>query len=175
MEWRVVVYRIATDVSRHRVAVWRELRRAGAVALQAATWAVPSGPDFDAALTRAAKLVERADGQMFVLPLASSEQADRQLQELFSAERDAEWAEFVTECDKALAELAEWTVTAKFTLAQLDEEEHNHERLRRWFRELRTRDLFGAAGVEVAEQKLKQCAAVLEDYADRVYQERQAT
>jgi hypothetical protein len=31
VHWRVVTYRLAAEASRHRVAVWRELRRAGAV------------------------------------------------------------------------------------------------------------------------------------------------
>lgn len=173
VRWRVVTYRIAADASRHRVAVWRELRRAGAVPLQSATWAVPGGDGFDDAVGRAVALVERAGGQAFVFDVMPSEAAGRQLEELFTAERQAEWDEFATECGKALAELAEWTKTARFTLAQLDEEETNHERLRRWFRELRARDLSGAPGGEAAELRLAECAAALEEYADRVYQARQ--
>jgi hypothetical protein len=33
MEWIVLLVRLAAEPSRHRVAVWRELRRAGAVSL----------------------------------------------------------------------------------------------------------------------------------------------
>jgi hypothetical protein len=58
----------------------------------------------------------------------------------------------------------------KLTLAELDEEEQSLERLRRWYRELKVRDLFGAPLAVEAEQRLKQCAERLEDYADRVYQ-----
>ena len=62
---------------------------------------------------------------------------------------------------------------AKFTLAELDEEEQNHERLRRWFRELRAKDVFGAPSAHLAERRLKECAEALEDYAERVYEARQ--
>jgi len=31
--WRVITYRLPPEPSRHRVAVWRELRRLGAVTL----------------------------------------------------------------------------------------------------------------------------------------------
>jgi hypothetical protein len=34
MAWRVITYRLLAEPSRHRVAVWRELRRLGAVPLQ---------------------------------------------------------------------------------------------------------------------------------------------
>ena len=73
MAWRLLSYRIATEVSRHRVAVWRELRRAGAVPLQSATWAIPTGQGFNDALERAVGLIERADGQAFVFDVVPTE------------------------------------------------------------------------------------------------------
>ena len=62
--WRLLIYRLPKEPSRHRVAVWRELRRAGAVALQQATWAAPRGELFDAAVARAVGLwlVDRRAG-----------------------------------------------------------------------------------------------------------------
>jgi hypothetical protein len=171
--WRLLIYRIATEVSRHRVAVWRELRRAGAVPLQSATWAIPTGQGFDEAVDRAVELIERADGHAFVFDVTPSEATEAQLEELFCAEREAEWVEFLAECDKATAELAHEVAIAKFTLAELDEEEQNHERLRRWFRDVRAKDLFGAPSAALAERRLKECAEALDDYAERVYQARQ--
>src|SRR6266540_751460 len=54
--------------------------------------------------------------------------------------------------------------------AELDEEEQSLDRLRRWYRDIKVRDLFGAPAAIEAEQRLKHCAERLEDYADRVYQ-----
>ncbi|NUR98088.1 MAG: hypothetical protein HOV67_22890, partial [Kribbellaceae bacterium] len=48
--WLVLVVRIPAEPSRHRVAVWRELRKAGALSLGQGVWAVPELPVFDAAL-----------------------------------------------------------------------------------------------------------------------------
>jgi hypothetical protein len=174
MAWRLLSYRIATEVSRHRVAVWRELRRAGAVPLQSATWGIPSGQGFDEALERAVGLIERADGHAFVFEVTPTEATTAQLEELFSVEREAEWVEFLSECDKVEAEVAHEISIGKFTLAELDEEEQNHERLRRWFRDLRAKDLYGAPSAEQAERRLKECAEALEDYAERVYEARQS-
>ncbi|MGI8415812.1 MAG: Chromate resistance protein ChrB, partial [Nakamurella sp.] len=39
-----MVVRVPAEPSRHRVAVWRELRRIGALSLGQATWAVPDVP-----------------------------------------------------------------------------------------------------------------------------------
>ena len=66
------------------------------------------------------------------------------LEALFTAEREEEWNEFLAECTKFDREIAKEIRIKKFTAAELDEEEQNLERLARWFRELRTRDLFGS-------------------------------
>lgn len=153
--------------------MWRELRRVGAVALQSATWAVPVGDGFNEGVDKAVGLVVRADGQALVLDVDPNSQALAELEALYSAERDEEWAEFTAECDKAIAELADEVAKEKFTLAELDEEEHNVGRLRRWYRELRAKDLFGAPLAPAAEAKLKEATESLDDFAARVYQARQ--
>jgi hypothetical protein len=172
MSWRILTYRLAAEESRHRVAIWRELRRVGAVSLQQATWAIPTGAGFDEGLDRAVELVKRADGLPLVFDVVPSEAAAA-LERLFLDEREAEWAEFLRECDKFETELAQEITKGKLTLAELDEEEQNLEGLRRWFRALRSRDLFGAASAEPAEQRLKECSEALEDFAERVYKARE--
>jgi hypothetical protein len=171
--WRIVTYRLAGEESKHRVAVWRELRRVGAVALQSATWAVPVGDRFDEGLARAVALVERGEGHVLVFDVTPSDASTAALQDLYTDERQAEWVEFCSECDKAEAELRGEVVKENFRLAELDEEEQNVDRLRRWYRELRAKDLFGAPGATQAELALKVCGEVLEEFAERVYEARQ--
>jgi len=89
---------------------------------------------------------------------------------VYTVAREAEWVEFVAECGKYLAEIDKEIAKDKLTLAELDEEEQSLERLRRWYRDIKLRDLFGAPAAAEAEQRLKHCAERLEDYADRVYQ-----
>lgn len=171
--WRLFTYRLPAEPSRHRVAVWRELRKIGAVSLQQATWAVPAGATFDPSLHRAVELVHTANGQAFVFDVVPDEPSTKALQELFTADREAEFVELIAECAKFEAELKHEIEIQKFTLAELDEEEHSLDRLRRWYRELRTKDLYGAPSASVAERRLKECTAHLEDYAERVYAARE--
>src|SRR4051812_30101572 len=145
MEWLLISYRLPAEPSRHRVAVWRELRRVGALSLQQATWAVPGRDDFLAAVTRAVDLVERADGEALVFDAAPQGEAMVQrLEALFTADREQEWQEFLAECVKFDREIDKEIRIKKFTAAELDEEEQNLGRLHNWYRELRGRDLFGA-------------------------------
>jgi flagellar biosynthesis regulator FlaF len=167
----VLVARLPAEPSRHRVAVWRELRRVGALMLGQGVWAVPATPMFARALERAVSLAERGQGEVVLLEAAGRDEANAaRLEGLFTAARQAEWAEFVAECGKYEAELDKEIRTSKFTLAELDEEEQSLERLRRWYRDIKLRDLFGAPAAAAAEQRLKGCAERLDDYADRVYQ-----
>src|SRR5260370_17115690 len=65
--WLVLVVRVPAEPSRHRVAVWRELRRTGAVPLGQGCWAVPDVAAFAGGITRAAELAERGEGEVIVL------------------------------------------------------------------------------------------------------------
>ena len=173
MAWRLLTYRLTAEQSKHRVGVWRELRRVGAVALQAGTWAIPPGDGFDEGVDRAMALVERGGGRPLLFDVVPAEVTAAALEELFTAEREAEWAEFISECGKAEIELHGEIDKEKFTLAELEEEEHNVDRLRRWSRELRAKDLFGAPSAVLGEQRLKECVELLEDFAERVFEARE--
>jgi hypothetical protein len=171
--WRVITYRLPPEPSRHRVAVWRELRRLGAVPLQQGTWAVPDGQPFEAGLSQVVEEINTAGGQPVVLAVADEEASAAQLEALFTAQREAEWGEFLSDCGKYETELAGEIAKGKLTLAELDEEEQSLDRLRRWYRTIRARDLFGAPSAPVAERRLKECTEALEDFAERVYQARE--
>jgi hypothetical protein len=170
MRWTVLIVRLPAEPSRHRVAVWRELRRAGALSLGQGVWAAPQVEVFTQALDRAVQLVQRGEGEAIVLEASGRAEADAaRLETLFTDAREAEWAEFLADCAKYEAELDQEIAKGKFTLAELEEEEQSLERLRRWHRDLRARDLFGAPSAAEAEQRLKHCAERLEDYTDRVF------
>ncbi len=144
----------------------------GAVALQSATWAIPKGDRFDEGLARAITLVNRSGGQALCFDVSASDEVLATVEALYTAEREAEWVEFRSECDKAEAELRREVEMERFTLAELDEEEQSVERLRRWYRELRAKDLFVAPSATQAERRLKECRELLEDFAERVYEAR---
>jgi Protein ChrB, N-terminal len=173
MPWRVITYRLPPEPSRHRVAVWRELRRLGAVSLQQGAWAVPDGEPFEAGFAQVVEEIQAAGGQPVVLAVADDQASVSQLEALFTAQREAEWGEFVSDCGKYEAELTDEVAKGKLTLAELDEEEQSLDRLRRWYRTIRARDLFGAPSAPVAERRLKECTEALEDFAERVDQARE--
>jgi hypothetical protein len=170
MRWMVLLFRVPAEPSRHRVAVWRELRRTGAVSLGQSAWLVPAAPAFADGIGRAVQLVQAAGGEAIVLDASGHQPADTErLAAVYTAARQAEWTEFLAECGKYLAELDKEVAKGKLTLAELEEEEQSLERLRRWHRELRLRDVLGAPSAAGADRSLKDCEAKLEDYTQRVF------
>ena len=168
--WTILLVRLPVEPTRHRVAVWRELRRAGALSLGQGVWALPSTPAFGEAVDRALRLVERGEGEVIVLDATGRGDIDAvRLEAQFTAAREAEWAEFVDDCGKYESELDDEVAKKRFTLAELDEEEQSLERLRRWYRELKLRDVFSAPSAAEADRRLKECTEKLEAFADLVY------
>jgi DNA-binding transcriptional regulator PaaX len=80
MAWRVITYRLPPEPSRHRVAVWRELRRLGAVSLQQGAWAVPDGEPFEAGFAQVVEEIKAAGGQPVVLAVADDQVSVAQLE-----------------------------------------------------------------------------------------------
>ncbi|PEG38250.1 chromate resistance protein ChrB [Mycolicibacterium agri] len=169
--WWVLATRLPAGPSRHRVAVWRELRRTGAIQLGQGTWAVPDLPVFDDGVQRVLELVRRGDGEVVTLAAAGRDESDNaRLETMFTSARQEEWSEFLAECHKFDAEIDKEIGKGKLTVAELEEEEQSLDRLRRWYREIKLRDVFSAPEARQAEQQLKRCAERLEDYTERVFQ-----
>jgi hypothetical protein len=133
-------------------------------------WTVPAVPAVTEGIARVRALVERGGGEIAVL--AATGQAERdtaRLEVWYTAERAEEWEEFLADCGTFDAAIDREVARATFTLAELAEQEQSLERLRRWYRELKARDVFGAPRAAEAEQRLKHCAEHLADYTDQVF------
>ncbi|MFB6957448.1 Chromate resistance protein ChrB [Streptomyces sp. NPDC056309] len=168
--WVLLILRLPAQPSRHRVAVWRELRKVGALSLGQGVWAVPDVPVFADGVRRALELAERAGGESVVLSAAGREPRDAaRFEAMFTAAREEDWGEFTADCGKYTAELDKEIGKGKFTLAELEEEEQSLERLRRRHRDLRARDVFGAPGGAEADRRLAECVRRFADYSERVF------
>ncbi|MEO8266822.1 MAG: Chromate resistance protein ChrB [Ilumatobacteraceae bacterium] len=169
--WTVFVLRLPSEPSRHRVAVWRELRRVGAVQLGQGSWALPDAPVFADAVTRVIDLVAQQEGEVSAFAASAIDEAtSTRVRSLYDQARLAEWTEFESECGKCLEELAKEIRNEKFTLAELDEEEQNVERIRRWQRELRTRDVFESVPAHHTRALVDGCVAELDRFTTLVYE-----
>lgn len=170
ISWLIMIVQVPAAPSRHRVAVWRELRRFGGVPVGQGTWAAPDVPACRAGAEKAQELAQAGGGDLILLTTRSGDDAAK-LRDLFMAAREDEWKEFLADCAKFTGEVAREISKQKFTLAELEEEEQSLERLRRWSRSIRTRDVFGGASAARAEKEMATCTAALDDFAGYVYRQ----
>jgi DNA-binding transcriptional regulator PaaX len=168
--WVMLLTRVPTEPARHRMALWRELRRSGALLIGPSAWVVPDLPVATELIERVSRLVEPVGGTLLTLSSTGHSAVDAErLETLYLQAREEEWSEFLADCGKYLAELAKEESLAKYTLAELEEEEQSLDRLRRWYRELRSRDLLGAASLTEATAQLRTCQEQFDRYAEHVY------
>ncbi len=168
--WLVLVYRVPSEPSRLRAAVWRRLKSLGAIYLQSAVATLPENPASDRALRKLRnQIVEEMGGTAVLLssePLAGGPDVVAQ----FNLARDEESAEIVDKCHDFLGQVEKEVVSEHFTFAELEENEEDLTKLRRWLDKVRDRDLLGAGGVTAALEALETCARTLDAYAESVYQ-----
>jgi hypothetical protein len=170
MPWMILIVRLTGTPSRDRVAVWRELRRVGAAPLSQGVWTVPDTPFFAEAVQKATGLAARGNGELLVLSATPDNPATQEaLDAAFRSLRLEEWAEFERDCGKFEEEIAREIRIGKFTLGELEEEEQSLERLRRWYRDLKSRDVLELPQARQAEERLQECASCLDGYAEMVF------
>ncbi len=171
VSWVLVLVQVPKEPTKHRVAVWRELRKGGAVPVSPGTWALPAGPAFEQVLDRAAELAAKGGGTFAVIDASPrDEAAERLIRDAFTAARVDEWAEFQADCGKFEDEIAREIAKRKFTFGELEEEEQSLDRLRRWYRELKKRDVLHLPEATAAETRLQECTDRLDDYTEQVYE-----
>jgi DNA-binding transcriptional regulator PaaX len=174
MGWIVLLYRLPSSDSRARVAVWRELRRSGALHLPQSVVAVPDADAFASVVDELRAVIADVGGQLTALHTVPAGDDDQQrIVEAWNSARDDEYRELAGECAKFLAEIDHEFEKEKFTLAELDEEEAELEKLQSWHARIRTRDVHGAPGAAGAERGLEQAAAALERYSTAVFEHTQ--
>jgi hypothetical protein len=174
MGWVVLTYKLPGDGSSARVAVWREVRRSGALQVQRSVVAFPDEPAFHRAVERFRALVAEVGGQTVAVRAEPYSDGDgARLLEAWNAARDAEYAELTAECGKFLAEIDHEFEIGKFTLAELEEEESELEKLERWHARVTGRDVHQAAGSGAAAGRLAEARHALDRYSAAVFERTQ--
>ena len=162
MGWIVLLYRLPTNDSRARVAVWRELRRSGALHVQQSVVAVPDDARFNGVVERLREVLADVGGQVTALRATPLDAADGEpLQEAWNAAREAEYRELSGECAKFLREIDRELEIEKFSHAELDEEEAELEKLQRWHERIRGRDVHDSPGADAAGRAVQDAEAAL--------------
>lgn len=168
MSWLVLVYRVPSEPSRLRAAVWRRLKALGAVYLANSVAALPASSEFERALRSLRNEIGEMGGSAQLLS-ACALAGEADVVATFNAARDEEYTEVVSRCEGFLAEIERETAAEKFTYAELEENDEDLAKLRGWLEKVRARDVLGAGLSEDATRALERCQQALDGFAERVY------
>ena len=142
--WLVLVYRIPSEPTRLRSAVWRKLKSLGAVYLQSSAAVLPASDGAERALRRLRQEIVDMNGTAVLLS-SSALAGGQDVKALFQAARDSEYEEILDKCADFHAGLDKEYAANHFTYGELEENEVELVKLRSWLSKvLRTRCIRGA-------------------------------
>jgi hypothetical protein len=168
--WLVLIYKVPTEPTRLRAAVWRRLKGLGAIYLQNSAAALPMSAASERSLRALRAEIDSMGGTASLLHshvLAGEDAVIR----AFNAARDDEYEEIVDRCRDFLAQVEKEYVADHFTYAELEENDEDLTKLKNWLAKVEARDVLSAGGKDAAHQALGECEEALEEYAGRVYAE----
>lgn len=170
-EWLVLVYRVPSEPASRRVAVWRELKRLGALYLQQCVCILPRIDGVAAEIERITRKIGDLDGEFTLFEVPKLRAADEaRTIEAFRALRNKEYAEIVEECEtKFVKEIEFERFRENYTFEEAEEIQQDLEKIRRWFAVIRERDWFGADGAAGVATWLDRCAELLAGFEEEVY------
>ena len=151
--WLLLIYTVPAQPSRKRAAVWREVKKAGAVYLRDGVCALPELPPQVSAFERIEAQVKELDGQATLVrsALLGGERAEAIIAEAAAA-REAEYEDILREARRFQAHLQREHEHREFTFAEVLELEADLGKLQRWAGQVNERDYVGLAkSAEVAE------------------------
>jgi hypothetical protein len=168
--WLLLTYKVPPEPAAKRVALWRRLKGMGAVYLQNGVCLLPKTDDHVRRLKMLENDVVEAKGESVILETVALDRAqEEKVLARFKADRDEEYREFLDKCADFEAEIAKETAAEHFTYAELEENDVDLKKLQGWLEKIKKLDFYGATLRSEADQRLAACEALLDAYAQRVF------
>src|SRR5207245_9705060 len=106
MRWLTLLVSLPPTPTRHRVGVWRKLKRMGAVKLKGAAWILPETPETIELFQWLVQEIQSSRGEATLMRVDRIDtMSDEQLTALFHRERAAEYESLMRACREVRAQL----------------------------------------------------------------------
>jgi hypothetical protein len=170
--WLLLVYRVPSEPASKRVAVWRDLKRLGALYLQQCVCLVPYIETLAAALDRVQSKIIDEGGEALCMAIPQLRPADEpKIIDAFRESRNKEYDELIEECEtKFVKEIEFERFRNNYRFEEAEEIEHDLDKIRRWFTRIAERDWFAAPRRAEAEAWIDHCQGLLEAFEHDVYE-----
>lgn len=171
LTWLLLTYKVPSEPTAKRLALWRKLKGMGSVYLQNGVCLLPKTDDHVRRLKMLENDVTEMGGEAVLLETVALDRSqEEKVVARFKADRDEQYREFLDKCSDFEAEIAKETAVEHFTYAELEENDVDLKKLQGWLDKIRKLDFYGAMLADEAFQRLKSCEALLDVYAQRVFE-----
>lgn len=167
-EWILVTYTVPEEPSRVRVAVWRALKKIGAVSVQRSIYVLPTQGNNYKSLQQV--LLENKVPFQTFFARPTDPALRRSILDKARTERAAEYEEIREKTEDFLRDLAKEVRTGNFTLEEVEENEADYRKLERWLEETRNRDWgLSVADYDKTRKTLERAREKMEEFGHRVH------
>ncbi len=169
--WLLLIYKVPAEPAKKRIALWRKLKGMGGIYLQGGVCLLPHTVDHARRLKIIENEINEMAGESVLLETVALDRAqEEKVVARFKADRDEEYEEFLDKCKDFEAEIAKETAARHFTYAELEENDVDLKKLQSWLEKIAKLDFYGATLAAEAAERLKGCEALLDAYAERVFE-----
>lgn len=169
--WFLITYKVPSEPSKGRVAVWRRLKSLGAVYLQNSVCLLPKTDDHLRQLKILDNEITEMNGEAVLLETVALDRTEQgKVIARFKADRDEEYRAFLERCAGFEAEIAKEIGLQRLTYAELEEVDADMKKLKGWLEKIRKLDFYGAALAEESTSRLLGCEALLDSFAQLVFE-----
>jgi hypothetical protein len=174
--YTLLIYQVPSQPSGARVAVWRELKKMGALYLQQSVCILPERESLLATLQKITERITEQGGNFHLLPINTlPEDEEEKIVDGFIAQSNLQYDEIIENCDVNFSKEIEFeTFRQNFTYAEAEEIGQELDKIRRWYDRVVERDWFGAARREEAQKSIARCAQQLEEFEEKVFLKQEA-
>src|SRR6202521_6164893 len=167
----LLVYRMPPKPTAGRVAVWRLLKKVGAIYLQQSVCVFPATAEVRRDLAPILQRIVSEGGEFHLLPLRKVDAAEeRKLIQQFLEQTSNHYQEIIENCEVNFTKEIEFeTFRKNFTYEEAEEIRAEFEEITAWFERVRKRDWYGAPNMKQAQEWLASCEKMLEEFEGRVF------
>lgn len=164
--WLLMVYRVPSEPSRHRVAVWREMKRMGALYVQNCVCLLPGFRGVRKKLGEVAQRIEGVSGSSLTFEIRKI--AEPELKEViagFREQSDREYDEIIEECTTKFQKEIEFErFRRNFTYEEAEEIWSDLEKIKTWLARVIERDWVGSERRIEAERRVAESEEAFEAF-----------
>ena len=171
MNWRTLIYQIPREPQKNRMAVWRRLKSIGAINVFQSIWILPETDESKEEFKKLEEQINNSGGQSIsCITLIEEEAKNKKLIEQFNKEREADYKELIEKCDDFKAEIERETQRENFTFAEIEENEHEINKLNIWLRKIEKKDYFDCPMKDEILKRIDECSALLSEFSNKVFE-----